>query len=97
MYSLQVTIATTNVNQRIIPPAVVPSNSTHPFQGMVPQNTGSNNMRFGDATISATKGLLLFPTGSIGGIANPLQFSGDLSEFYVNGTAGDTLDIMVIP
>lgn len=97
MYSLQVTIATTNVNQRIIPVAVVPSNSTHPFQGMVPQNTGANNMRFGDATISTTKGLLLFPTGSIGGIANPLQFSGDLSEFYVNGTAGDTLDIMVIP
>lgn len=97
MYSLQVTIATTNVNQPIIPRAVVPSMSTHPFQGLIPQNTGSHNMRFGDATVSATKGLLLSPTGSVGGIANPLQFTGDLSEFYVNGTTGDTLDLMVIP
>lgn len=96
MYSLQVVIAVTGVNQPIIPPAVVPSNSTHPFQAMTPQNTGSNNMRLGDATISTTKGLLLTPVGSVG-ISNQLQFSGDLSEFYVNGTAGDTLDIMVIP
>lgn len=96
MYSLQVTIAVTNTNQRIIPIAVVPTNSTHPFQSMIPQNTGANNMRFGDATISPTKGLQLFPSGSVGGIVSPLQFSGDLSEFYVNGIAGDTLDIMVI-
>jgi hypothetical protein len=97
MYSLQVTIAATGVNQPILPPAVVPSQSTHPFQGLIPQNTGANNMRFGDATISTTKGLLLFPTGSVGNISNQLQFSGDLSEFYVNGTVGDTLDLMVIP
>jgi hypothetical protein len=29
-------------------------------------------------------------------VSPALQYSGDLTEFYVNGTAGDILDIMVL-
>jgi hypothetical protein len=52
-------------------------------------------MRLGDLSVSSTRGILLYPTGSAT-VAPQVQYSGDLSEFYVNGTAGDVLDIMVL-
>lgn len=94
MHLIQCTITTTNTPQPIIPPAVVPDRIL-PFQQLITQNNGSNNMRIGDNSVSSTKGIILYPTGS-NSVAPALQYSGDLSEFYVNGTAGDTLDIMIL-
>lgn len=94
MYLVQVTIATTNTPQPVLPAAVVPDRVT-PFQQFIPQNNGSHNMRLGDLSVSSTRGILLYPTGSAT-VAPQVQYSGDLSEFYVNGIAGDVLDIMVL-
>lgn len=94
MHLLQLTITATGVNQPIIPAAVVPDRIL-PFQQIIFQNNGSNNMRLGDAGVSATRGIVVGPSGGTN-VAPQLQYSGDLSEFYVNGTAGDILDIMVL-
>jgi hypothetical protein len=94
MHLLQVTITTTAVSQPILSPAVVPGRIT-PFQQFIPQNNGSNNMRIGDAGVSATRGIIIGPSGSAN-VAPQLSYSGDLSEFYVNGTAGDVLDILIL-
>lgn len=94
MHLLQVTITGTNVTQPILPPAVVPDRIT-PFQQFIPQNTGSNNMRLGDYSVSATRGIIIYPSGTLP-VFPSLQYSGDLGEFYVNGTAGDVLDILIL-
>jgi hypothetical protein len=52
MHLIHGTIMTTNVAQPIIPAAVVPDR-LGPFQLLLPQNNGSNNMRFGDASITS--------------------------------------------
>ena len=94
MHLLQVTIASTNKPQPIIPAAVVPGR-VMPFQQLITQNNGSNEMRIGDSSVSSTRGIVLWPSGS-NTVSLALQYSGDLTEFYVNGTAGDILDIMVL-
>lgn len=95
MHLLQITIAVTGTSQPIIPAAVVPDRIL-PFQQFIPQNNGMHNMRIGDAGVSATRGIILFPSGGSMNVCPQLQYSGDLSEFYVNGTAGDVLDMMVL-
>ena len=60
------------------------------------QNNAGHSCRLGDATVSATKGLLL-ASGSPGGSANFGPFSvnnADLTEWYIFGTAGDVIDIL---
>lgn len=94
MYLIQLTITATNTPQRVIPAAVVPDRIA-PFQQFVPQNNGSNDMRIGDSTVSSTRGIRLSPGGSLSA-APALSYSGDLNEFWVNGTAGDVLDIMIL-
>ena len=94
MRLIQCVIAVSNVKQPIISAALVPDRIL-PFQQFIPQNNGSNNMRMGDVTVSTTKGIILSPTGSLS-VAPALQYSGDLSEFYVVGTSGDVLDIMIL-
>lgn len=95
MYLLQVTISATNVPQPIIPLAVVPGRSQYFANGFF-QNNGSNNMRIGDSTVSSTKGILIGPGGGSQTIAQALNYTADMIEFWVNGTKGDKLDIMVL-
>lgn len=95
MYVLTVIIKTTNVKQPIIPAAVTPD-SMHPFQSMIPQNNGSNDMTLGDENVTATNGLYLASGGSAGGLQQMLSYGSVLDEFYVLGTAGDRLNIMVL-
>ena len=93
MHVLKVTIALSNVKQRIIPLAVVPANSAS-FSIVIFQNNGSNNMWIGDSGVTVNNGILLFPTGSM--THTPaLQYTGDLTEFYVYGTLNDILNVMV--
>lgn len=93
MHLLKVTIAATNTAQRIIPASVVPANSAS-YSIFNCQNNGANNMWLGDSTVAANNGILIFPTGSF--TATPaLQYTGDLTEFYVYGTQNDILNIMI--
>jgi hypothetical protein len=94
MHLIHGSITTTGVAQPIVPAAVVPDRIL-PFQQFIFQNNGSHNMRLGDSSVSSTQGLLIFPTGS-NSISPALQYSGDMSEFYVEGTAGDTYDCMIL-
>ena len=95
MHMIKVVIATTGTAQPIIPAAVVPDRIM-PFQAFIPQNNGSHTMYLGDVNVSTTNALVLLATGSVGGICPQLSYTGDLSEFYVIGTAGDILNIMVL-
>jgi hypothetical protein len=95
MQSLQVTITATGVPQPLTPIQLKGIANGIYFQQLFLQNNGSNNMRIGDSSVSTTKGILLYPGGSQTG-AMAIEYSGTLNDWYVVGTAGDVLDIMVI-
>lgn len=96
MYMLNVTIAKTNLAQRVIPEAVTPD-SMHPVQSMIPQNNGSNVMYLGDDKVSPTTGLVFQASASAGSLQNVLAYGSVLEDFYVYGTQGDVMNIMVFP
>lgn len=96
MYMLKVTIAASNTPQCIIPEQPVIQNSNTAFQVIYLQNNGSNSMYLGDSKVSNTNGILLTIQGSLTGTQTIAQAS-DLKEFFVYGTAGDVLNIMVFP
>ncbi len=95
MYVLSVTIAVSNVAQPIIPKAVQPA-AQFAAQGLIPFNNGSHNMYIGDSFVSPTNGVPLFPSGSLAAFP-ALTYAVDLSEFYIYGTAGDVLTVMIFP
>jgi hypothetical protein len=60
---------------------------------LIIQNNATHNIRVGDNTVSATKGILLFPTGSI--TEAPLILRGTLlAQWFIFGTAGDVIDFL---
>jgi hypothetical protein len=99
MHLIHGTIATSNVAQQIIPVAVVPDRILA-FQQFMVQNNGSNKMKVGDASITSTQGITVWPSiasnPGILAVFPSLQFSGDQSEFNILGTAGDTYDVLVL-
>jgi len=97
MYMVQCIIAATNTAQRVIPLGPVIDNANTCFQSIVPQNNGANNMYLGDPSVSKTNSLILYPSTSVGSLEAFSSNPGDLKDFYVIGTAGDILNIMVIP
>jgi hypothetical protein len=93
MHLLQITVGPNATP--IIPKAVVPANSAA-FSVLYLQNNSGTSVRVGDSTVTASKGILL-ASGTPGGsltITPSLQYSGDLTEFYLFG-AGAIIDIMV--
>lgn len=95
MYMLQVTITTSDEAQPIIPENAGVRNSHTRFQSMVPQYNGTNILYLGDAAVSPTNSLQFAPGGSLGG-AQAFNGPGNLLDFYVYGTSGDILNILVI-
>lgn len=95
MYLLQVTLLATATP--IIPKAVVPANSKS-FSVFVIQNNAAHTVRVGDSSVSATRGIVLLagPGGGSQTITPALQYSGDLTEFYLFGTAADVIDVMIL-
>ena len=66
---------------------------TVPFQWVTVQNNGSNNMRFGDASTSSTKGILLPSGGAL--TFGPAQHEGqNLNEWFIYIVNADVCDIM---
>jgi len=92
MHLLQVTL--TAAATPLIPKAVTPANSAT-FSIFNVQNNAIHNCRIGDTSVSATRGLLLLANGGTFTATPALQFTGDLTEFYLFGTAGDVIDIMI--
>lgn len=67
------------------------------FQHLIIQNNAAHSCRVGSSdTVSATVGIYLSsgPGGGSLTIALPLEYSGDLSEYCIFGTAADVIDIM---
>lgn len=98
MHLIQVKIASSSANQPIIAPAVQPA-AQNPFSVFIIQNNSASSVRVGDSTVSATKGIVLAAGGTTTTsplvIAPALQFTGDLREFYLYGTADALIDILV--
>lgn len=100
---LQVTIASTGVAQQVSkslpaasrtgPELFDPQNTF--AQQIIFQNDGTNAMRLGDTTVTATRGLVLSASGSanFGAFINYGTF---LSDWWVVGTAGDVLTVVYI-
>jgi hypothetical protein len=64
------------------------------FNQMTIQNNAQHNCRLGDSTVTASRGLMLM----VGGQFNAGPFSGsqgDASQFYIAGTAGDVIDVLL--
>jgi hypothetical protein len=93
MHMLKITIAATNTPQPLIQKAVVPANSAT-FSVFLAQYNGTNLMYIGDAAITKTNSIILFPSGSMT-VTPALQFTGDLTEFWLIGTANDVLNVMI--
>jgi hypothetical protein len=67
-----------------------------PVQQAIFQNNSANAVRVGDASVSATKGILL-ASGSPGGSLNMAGFmvyGTDLSLYYLFGISGNVVDIL---
>ena len=98
MYLLQVTLG--SAATPILASAVLPS-SVQAFSILVIQNNAAHVVRVGDSSVSSTKGIALAvgsTTPQPPFILTPsLQFTGDLREVYLFGTAADVVDILVCP
>jgi len=75
------------------------------FNQMQIQNNSAHACRYGDATVSVTtpgavnggtagKGMLLTPGGS-GNTGTVSGQQGDASQFYIAGTSGDVIDVLL--
>ena len=91
----QVTIPASGKIQLIagIPATVNPNLS---LQGIQPQNNGTHNMRFGDTSVSSTRGIIINPAGGSDTIQPPIAPNTMLSDWWVQGTPGDVLDFIFI-
>lgn len=65
-------------------------------QFLTVQNNGGNEMRFGDETVSATRGIKLTASGA-SSQSSPFIYSTMISDWWVQGTPGDVLDFLFIP
>jgi len=65
------------------------------FNQMIVQNNATHSCTFGDSTISATKGIVLAASAS-SNIGSVTVGQGDASQFYLYGTAGDKIDILLV-
>lgn len=87
-------------------PIVSPSATQTPtqnrisFQTLLIQNNSANVCRVGDSSVSATKGIALAAGSTTTqlplAIVPPLEYSSDLSDYYLFGTAGNVIDILYI-
>lgn len=87
-------------------PIIAPSATQTPTQKMIPfqvlmlQNNGANVCRVGDASVAADRGIVLAPGSTTPQpplvIKPGLEYSSDLSEYFLFGTADDVIDVMYL-
>jgi hypothetical protein len=78
----------------IVAKGVQPANSL-PFQTLIIQNNAAHAIHVGDSTVSSGKGIQLTTGGSLT-IQLGLEYSSDLYEFFLFGTAADVIDVLMI-
>jgi len=61
-------------------------------QLIIQNNTTGDNVRVGDNTVSATRGILLTPGGFFDSKLSVAR--GQLSQYYLYGTMGDVIDYL---
>lgn len=68
------------------------------FQQITIQNNAAAVVRVGDSTVSATRGMALSAgsPGSSGTFTTSIDFATSLDEWYLFGTAGQVIDIMLL-
>jgi hypothetical protein len=88
MQTLQVTLLAT---------ATQLSTSRQAVQAIIFQNNATHIVRIGDVNVSATRGIALAPAsaGDVGTFAPPIDYTTDLTEWWLFGTAGDVIDVMI--
>ena len=97
MYLIQVTLLATATP--IAPADIVVARNKN-FRALVIQNQSAANLAYlGDATVSATKGIVLpilatIPPSPLS--LTPIPEEESLSDWYLFGTAGQTVNILVI-
>jgi len=64
-------------------------------QQLLVQNNGGNDMRLGDVTVTASRGLVLGSSGSIN-MGAFINYGTFLSDWYCYGTAGDVVDFVYV-
>lgn len=90
MYTLQVTLTAAatqlSTNQRMA-------------QALIFQNNAAHIVRIGDSQVSATRGYSLAPASAGDSLpaSFPLEYATDLTEWWIFGTAGDVIDVLVFP
>ena len=100
MYLMQVVLLN-GIPTPLIPKSLAPANSRAFSVITFQNNNATGEIRVGDATVSATRGIMLDPAASAGKaggaytITPSLQFTGDLTEYYFFGTAGAIVDVMI--
>lgn len=99
MRLLQVTLTTAATP--ILTKGNQPANS-FPFQVLTIQNNSNAIIRVGDYSVSATKGIQISPTGAGSSdipwfVLSPgLEYTSDLYEWFIFGTAGSVIDVLVL-
>lgn len=97
MRLIQVTLLATATP--VVKKGVQPSNSL-PFQTLVIQNNAAHVVRVGDSTVSASKGIALAAgstTTTSPLIVSPgLEYTSDTYEWYLFGTIGDLIDVLLL-
>jgi hypothetical protein len=99
--TLQITISVSGTTQQF-------QSASLPCRNVTVQNNATNPMRVGDSAVTSSRGILLNGGSPVAG-SPPAGAPGDsfgsgaynfgacdLNELYVNGTAGDVLDVLYI-
>jgi hypothetical protein len=92
MRTLQFTIPASGIIQLDYPGNFRKANSY--YQQITIQNNNAGNLRIGDSSISATVGILLYPTSSFT-ITAPLSHRA-IQEIYVYGVVGSLVDVLLL-
>lgn len=92
MRTLQFTIPASGIIQLDYPGNFRKANMY--YQQITIQNNGAGNLRIGDESISATVGIVLYPTSSFT-ITAPLSHRA-IQEVYVFGTPGAFVDVLLL-
>lgn len=69
------------------------------FNQMIVQNDSAAVATLGDSTVSATVGIVLAASGAANSIVTIGPFvgqQGDASQFYLNGTSSDKVNVLLI-
>lgn len=75
------------------------STTTAPFNHMIVRNAAGHICRVGDSTVSATKGIQLAASNAVNSDVYIGPFDGaqgDASQFWLFGTAADTIDVLLV-